>query len=117
MRRLDTDLERETGLALADFDVLAQLAKAHGELRITELADRALISIRSEDRNVIHASSFRTSPRRSREAHAFDRRSLRSIERFESCPASSIRSLSKRQRKCLQIAIPAVPIAPRNQPD
>src|SRR3954453_12079463 len=44
VRRLDTDLERETGLALADFDVLAQLAKAHGELRITELADRALIS-------------------------------------------------------------------------
>lgn len=44
MRRLDTDLERETGLGLADFDVLAQLAKAHGELRITELADRALIS-------------------------------------------------------------------------
>jgi DNA-binding MarR family transcriptional regulator len=44
MRRLDTDLEHETGLALADFDVLAQLAKAHGELRITELAERALIS-------------------------------------------------------------------------
>src|SRR2546428_12034094 len=44
LRRLDTDLERETGLALADFDVLAQLAKAHGELRITELAERALIS-------------------------------------------------------------------------
>src|SRR3954447_10308243 len=44
VRRLDTDLERETGLALADFDVLAQLAKAGGELRITELADRALIS-------------------------------------------------------------------------
>jgi DNA-binding MarR family transcriptional regulator len=44
MRRLDTDLQRETGLALADFDVLAQLARAHGELRITELADRALIS-------------------------------------------------------------------------
>jgi DNA-binding MarR family transcriptional regulator len=44
MRRLDRDLERETGLALADFDVLAQLARAHGELRITELADRALIS-------------------------------------------------------------------------
>jgi DNA-binding MarR family transcriptional regulator len=44
MRRLDRDLERDTGLALADFDVLAQLAKAHGELRITELADRALIS-------------------------------------------------------------------------
>src|SRR5437763_10931238 len=44
MRQLDTDLEREMGLALADFDVLAQLAKAHGELRITELAERALIS-------------------------------------------------------------------------
>src|ERR1700709_2322471 len=44
IRRLDTDLERETGLALADFDVLAQLANAHGELRITELAARALIS-------------------------------------------------------------------------
>src|SRR3954466_11560503 len=44
IRRLDTDLERETGLALADFDVLAQLAKAGGGLRITELADRALIS-------------------------------------------------------------------------
>jgi DNA-binding MarR family transcriptional regulator len=44
IRRLDTDLERETGLALADFDVLAQLAMAGGELRITELAERALIS-------------------------------------------------------------------------
>ncbi len=44
MRRLDTDLERETGLSLADFDVLAQLAGAHGALRMTELADRALIS-------------------------------------------------------------------------
>jgi len=44
IRRLDTDLQGETGLALADFDVLAQLAAAHGELRMTELADRALIS-------------------------------------------------------------------------
>jgi DNA-binding MarR family transcriptional regulator len=44
MRRLDADLESETGLPLADFDVLAQLAAAHGELRMTELADRALIS-------------------------------------------------------------------------
>jgi DNA-binding MarR family transcriptional regulator len=44
MRRLETDLERETGLALADFDVLAQLAQAGGELRMTELAARALIS-------------------------------------------------------------------------
>jgi len=44
MRRLESDLERETGLALADFDVLAQLANAGGELRMTELAARALIS-------------------------------------------------------------------------
>jgi len=44
LRQLETDLERETGLALADFDVLAQLALAGGELRMTELADRALIS-------------------------------------------------------------------------
>src|SRR2546421_5208069 len=44
MRRLDTDLELETGLALADFDVLAQLAQADGGLRITELAERVLIS-------------------------------------------------------------------------
>jgi len=44
MRRLESDLEHETGLALADFDVLAQLAQAGGELRMTELAARALIS-------------------------------------------------------------------------
>jgi DNA-binding MarR family transcriptional regulator len=44
MRQLESDLERETGLALADFDVLAQLAFAGSELRMSELADRALIS-------------------------------------------------------------------------
>jgi DNA-binding MarR family transcriptional regulator len=44
MRQLESDLEKETGLALADFDVLAQLANAGGELRMTELAARALIS-------------------------------------------------------------------------
>jgi len=44
MRRLESDLEEETGLALADFDVLAQLARAGGELRMTDLAARALIS-------------------------------------------------------------------------
>jgi DNA-binding MarR family transcriptional regulator len=44
MRQLETDLEKETGLALADFDVLAQLAVAGGELRMTELAAQALIS-------------------------------------------------------------------------
>jgi DNA-binding MarR family transcriptional regulator len=52
MRRLDKDLERETGLPLADFDVLAQLAAAHGQLRMTELADRALISRSGMSRRV-----------------------------------------------------------------
>jgi len=52
IRRLDTDLEQETGLALADFDVLAQLAEAHGALRMTELADRALISRSGMSRRV-----------------------------------------------------------------
>jgi DNA-binding MarR family transcriptional regulator len=44
MRQLDTDLREETGLRLADFDVLAQLAGAGGELRMTDLAARTLIS-------------------------------------------------------------------------
>jgi len=44
MRQLDGDLEKKTGLGLADFDVLAQLALAGGELRMTDLAARALIS-------------------------------------------------------------------------
>ena len=44
MRQLDTDLREDTGLRLADFDVLAQLADAGGELRMTELAARTLLS-------------------------------------------------------------------------
>src|SRR5207245_8066996 len=44
LRQLETGLERQTGLALADFDVLGQLAIAGGSLRMTELADHALIS-------------------------------------------------------------------------
>jgi DNA-binding MarR family transcriptional regulator len=44
MRRLEVDLAQATGLALADFDVLAQLARAGGELRMTDLAGRVLIS-------------------------------------------------------------------------
>src|SRR2546421_13060830 len=44
MRRLEVDLAQATGLALADFDVLAQLARAGGELRMTDLAARTLIS-------------------------------------------------------------------------
>ena len=44
MRRLEVDLAQATGLALADFDVLAQLARAGGELRMTDLATRSLVS-------------------------------------------------------------------------
>ena len=44
MRRLEVDLAQATGLALADFDVLAQLVRAGGELRMTDLATRALVS-------------------------------------------------------------------------
>jgi len=43
-RQLDTDLREDTGLRLADCDVLAQLADAGGELRMTELAARTLLS-------------------------------------------------------------------------
>jgi DNA-binding MarR family transcriptional regulator len=44
VRRLELELAETTGLALADFDVLAQLALAGGELRMTDLANRTLIS-------------------------------------------------------------------------
>jgi DNA-binding MarR family transcriptional regulator len=44
MRRLELDLAQATGFALADFDVLAQLARVGGELRMTDLATRALVS-------------------------------------------------------------------------
>jgi DNA-binding MarR family transcriptional regulator len=44
MRQLDTDLREGIGLPLADFDVLAQLAEGGGELRMTELAARTLLS-------------------------------------------------------------------------
>jgi DNA-binding MarR family transcriptional regulator len=44
MRQLDTDLREDTGLRLSDFDVLAQLAAAGGELRMTDLAARTLLS-------------------------------------------------------------------------
>src|SRR3954469_17798318 len=52
MRQLAMDLERDTGLALADFDVLAQLSLAGGELRMTELRARALISRSAMTRRV-----------------------------------------------------------------
>ena len=44
MRQLGTDLEKQTGLAPGDFDVLGQLAQAGGELRMTELAARVFSS-------------------------------------------------------------------------
>lgn len=44
MRQMEMDLERDANLALADFDVLAQLAMADGSLRMTDLAAKALIS-------------------------------------------------------------------------
>src|SRR5437899_1475233 len=59
LRQLDTDLEKKTGLALADFDVLAQLALAGGELRMTDLAARALISRSGMTRRVADRKSTR----------------------------------------------------------
>jgi DNA-binding MarR family transcriptional regulator len=44
VRELATDLVEKTGVTLADFDVLAQLALADGELRMTDLATRAFSS-------------------------------------------------------------------------
>jgi DNA-binding MarR family transcriptional regulator len=44
MRQLQTDLVSKTGLDLNDFDVISQLARAGGGLRMTELAARAFSS-------------------------------------------------------------------------
>jgi DNA-binding MarR family transcriptional regulator len=44
MRKLTTDLVDEIGLTLGDFDVLAQLGRAGGELRMSELAAHAYSS-------------------------------------------------------------------------
>src|SRR5688572_24750522 len=44
MRRLDSDLRMQIGLPLNDFDVLAQLGNAGGELRMSELAARVYMS-------------------------------------------------------------------------
>src|SRR5256886_7365678 len=44
MRQLATDLVDDLGLTLGDFDVLAQLGRAGGELRISELAAQAYSS-------------------------------------------------------------------------
>jgi DNA-binding MarR family transcriptional regulator len=44
MRQLQTDLVNKTGVDLNDFDVISQLARAGGGLRMTELAARAFSS-------------------------------------------------------------------------
>ena len=44
MRQLQTDLLNKTGLDLNDFDVISQLARAGGGLRMTELAALAFSS-------------------------------------------------------------------------
>ena len=43
-REMDTRLRSATGCPLADFDVLSQIADAGGKLRMTELAERVLVS-------------------------------------------------------------------------
>jgi DNA-binding MarR family transcriptional regulator len=52
MRELSTDLATRTGLTLGDFDVLAQLALADGELRMTELAAKTFSSRSAMTRRV-----------------------------------------------------------------
>lgn len=44
VRRLDAELEEREGMGIADFDVLVQLERSGGELRMSELADRVLLS-------------------------------------------------------------------------
>ena len=44
IRALEAELEADQGLALSDFDVLAQLDAAGGALRMRDLADRVLLS-------------------------------------------------------------------------
>ena len=43
-REMDVRLQESSGCSLPDFDVLSQLADAGGRLRMTELADRVLVS-------------------------------------------------------------------------
>lgn len=44
IRRLEAELEAETGLPLTWYDALVQLHEAGGRLRMSELADRVLLS-------------------------------------------------------------------------
>ena len=52
MRELATDLARKARLPLGDFDVLAQLARAGGELRMTDLATKTFSSRSAMSRRV-----------------------------------------------------------------
>jgi len=52
MRELSTDLAMKARLPLGDFDALAQLAGAGGELRMTDLATRAFSSRSAMTRRV-----------------------------------------------------------------
>ena len=52
MRELGTDLALRTRLPLGDFDALAQLTRAGGELRMTDLAARAFSSRSAMTRRV-----------------------------------------------------------------
>jgi DNA-binding MarR family transcriptional regulator len=52
MRELATDLAMKTRLPLGDFDVLAQLALAGGDLRMTQLAAKAFSSRSAMTRRV-----------------------------------------------------------------
>jgi DNA-binding MarR family transcriptional regulator len=52
MRELSTDLALRTRLPLGDFDALAQLAMAGGELRMTDLATRTFSSRSAMTRRV-----------------------------------------------------------------
>jgi DNA-binding MarR family transcriptional regulator len=52
LRELATDLAMKTGLPLGDFEVLAVLATAGGELRMTDLASKAFSSRSAISRRV-----------------------------------------------------------------
>lgn len=44
LRRLETELLSETGMSIADFDVLVTLARSGGTLRMSDLAGRVVLS-------------------------------------------------------------------------
>jgi len=68
MRELSTDMAMRTRLPLGDFDVLAQLAQAGGELRMSELAARTFSSRSAMSRRVDRLVDERLVRRSSSEA-------------------------------------------------